>query len=101
MLGGLNAEPSGSAADGCGTFRPSGTANSEVTSDSGTARGTASPSGIANSQVVDASPSPSTVPTGGRNALLASSDCGVRSSASVTGQRSLNDTFRKPQYVHR
>ncbi|GHD96458.1 hypothetical protein GCM10010508_65210 [Streptomyces naganishii JCM 4654] len=33
------------------------------------------------------------------NALLASSDCGLRSSASVTEQRSLNDTFRKPQYA--
>ncbi len=86
VLGGLNADPS--ASTGCcgATSSPSGTANSEVVSDSVEVLETASPSGSANSDVVDASPSAAAAatPAGGMNALLASSDCGLRSSASVT-----------------
>ncbi len=89
VLGVVNADPSGSAEGACGTSIPSGRANSDVVSASAPAvRWKASPSGIANSDVVDMSPS-TAAPPGGENALLASSDFGLRSSASVTAWRSL------------
>ena len=64
VLGVLNADPSESATGTCGTPSPLGTANSDVVEDS-----SSTTAGCA-------------TPAGGMNALLASSDCGLRSSAS-------------------
>ena len=60
-----NADPSESVAGTCGTSSPSGSANSDVVEDS-----SSTGAGCA------------TTPAGGMKALLASSDCGFRSSAS-------------------
>ncbi|GAT81731.1 hypothetical protein STXM2123_2432 [Streptomyces sp. F-3] len=76
-----------------------------MVSDSLSVRETVSPSGTANPDVRDDSPSPVRTagtgwtrvaenPSGALDALFVPFDRGVRSSASVTGQRSLNDTFR-------